>query len=527
MIDTKISVIYKTKRKEIFLLLLWLFIGFALRFYTFDHKSLWLDEIHTFNDSRDDLKGQLKFYKENPGHLHPPLFLILTHLFYPFPKPERDLRIIPLIFGILSIPMLYFLAKLFSPTIALLCTFSLTFMTYHIYLSQEGRHYSLIMFLGMAGLYCFMKYLKTSKRGYLVLVALLFATLFHTSYSSIPFIILSQFLWFYRPDEEDKKFNFPSFLFLNGLMLLLCLPWLLFVIFNYKGAPLMDPRFSQGLSSFLSLLYGVLHDWVPHTPLMIVSVILLILSPIFSKFRKNAFILLAIFVLPIGGVYLFCKLSNVTHFVTSRYFINFLPLFLIAIFLSLESIENNYKKLKKLKRLRFLFAIFFIASNLVILPLYYQSEKQNLKGLATYLKGQLQDGDKIIVGSVGLIPGLLHYFEIYPEKRPEYRHHFLPFRMVSEKEPEYIISLFNQKGRFIISYSKTYWLNYLKEENRSWIVVDKKSAKEIKKYPSFVLKGYFDGSFLNFDRFPTDASMYLFLWDPRSQDEKRIDMPIE
>jgi hypothetical protein len=40
-------------------------------------------------------------------------------------------------------------------------------------------------------------------------------------------------------------------------------------------------------------------------------------------------------------------------------------------------------------------------------------------------------------------------------------------------------------------------------------------------------KGYFDGSFLNFTKFPADASMYLFLLDPKSPGEKGIDMPIE
>ena len=127
--------------------------GLALRVYTFDLKSLWIDEIYTFEDSRDDLTGQLKFYKENPTFLQAPLFFILTHQFYPFPKPERDLRIIPLIFGVLSIPLIYFLSRLFSSTIVLPCTLSLTFMTYHISLSQDGRSYSLLLFLGMAGLY--------------------------------------------------------------------------------------------------------------------------------------------------------------------------------------------------------------------------------------------------------------------------------------------------------------------------------------------------------------------------------------
>src|SRR4030042_5790633 len=136
------------KQKEILILFLCLFIGFALRFFTFDKKSLWMDEIHTFNEARDGLSGQIKYYKENPASLHPPLFFILTHLFFPFNNPERDLRIIPLIFGTLSILMIYFLSRSFSPPIALPCTISLTFMVYHISLSQDGRSYSFLMFLG-------------------------------------------------------------------------------------------------------------------------------------------------------------------------------------------------------------------------------------------------------------------------------------------------------------------------------------------------------------------------------------------
>jgi hypothetical protein len=58
-------------------------------------------------------------------------------------------------------------------------------------------------------------------------------------------------------------------------------------------------------------------------------------------------------------------------------------------------------------------------------------------------------------------------------------------------------------------------------------VVSKWGAKKIKEGSPCVFKGYFDGSFLNFNRFPDEASMYLFLWDPNSPAEKGIDMPIE
>jgi len=510
-------------RKEIIILFLCLLVGFSLRFYHFDKKSLWMDEIHTYNDSRDDFRNQLKFYKNNPTFLHPPLFFILTHQFYPFTKPERDLRIIPLIFGAFSIPMIYFLARSFSHSIAFPCTLSLTLMAYHISLSQDGRSYALLMFIGMASIYFFMRHLKTLQKRYLIGVGVLFAILFHASYSSIPFIVLSQLLWFYHPNKEGERPRWTSFLILNGFTLLLCLPWILFVALNYKGQSINHPFHTEDPGSFWYILYGVLHDWVPQLPLMIVSVILLISSTYFLKNRRNAFVLISIFVLPIGGLYLYCKLFDVKHFITSRYFINFLPLFFITLFLSLEAIEIRLERLKRFVRFKLLFVILFIASNLVILPFYYRSEKQDFRGLVNYLKGQLREGDKIFVVTTGYIPGILHYFGTHPEGR----HHFTLSQKDSEGRVEHKKPFIYRNVTFTIHYSKTCCTQYISDGNRLWIIVGKWRAKTLRRESPCVLKGYFDGSFLNFSRFPDDASMYLFLLDPKSPEEKGIDMPIE
>jgi hypothetical protein len=511
------------KQKEIFILILCVLVGFALRFYTFDQKSLWIDEIHTFNDSRDGFKAQLDYYKENPANLHPPLFYILTYLFYPFSKPERDLRILPLIFGILSIPMIYFLSRIFSIRIALPCTLSLVFMAYHIYFSQDGRMYSLMMFVGMASIYFFMKHLETLKKKYLLPVALCFAFLLHTSYSSILFIVFAQMLWFYRINDTQRKPTFYSFLILNGTTLLLFVPWITFILFHYKGQPFMDSLNIQDIGSLWSLLQNILNDWAPHFPLMITSVILLILFPIYSKNKKNAFILLAIPFLPIVVLYSYCKLFDVTQFITSRYFIGFFPLFLITLYLSLDAIELRSQRLKKLVRPKLFFLILFVTSNLIILPLYYRAEKQDFRGLVNYLNSQLRDGDKILVGTFTYIPGMLHYFRVEPKKR----HYFIPYSWITPgKEFEFKISLNSQNRNFHIYHSNIPYNRYVADGNRLWIVIGKgPAAEEAMKIPSCVLKGYFDGRFSMFRRFPSDASMYLFLWDPQSPGQKGIDIP--
>lgn len=78
----------KLKWNEFVILILCLIIGFALRFYKFDQKSLWMDEIYTFNDSRYGIQEQLDFYKENPTFLHPPFSL--SSLTYSIPLKNQN-----------------------------------------------------------------------------------------------------------------------------------------------------------------------------------------------------------------------------------------------------------------------------------------------------------------------------------------------------------------------------------------------------------------------------------------------------
>jgi hypothetical protein len=512
------------KKREFFILIACMLIGFALRFYTFDQRSLWIDEVHTFNDSRFGIKDQLKFYKDNPTYLHPPLFFVLTHLFHPYTKPERELRVIPLIFGTLSIPMFYFLARSFSSNIGLPCVLSLTFMMYHIYFSQEGRCYSFLMFLGMAAIYFFILHLKTARREYLVLVALFFALLFYTSYASLLFVFLSQILWFFRVDGKNTNSYLFSFLTLIGLTLLFCLPWVLFLVLNYKGQSMMAEVSIPAHSSFWSVLYDLIHDWVSNLPLVIPAVMVLILFPIYSPYRKNAFILLSFLIFPVGLLYLFAKIFNIYHHFSSKYFIYLLPFLFISIYLSLAAIEAKFEGFKKNIPFTLPFLIFLIISNVIMFPFYYRSEKQDFRGLVSYLTSHIRDGDKVVVlGSGAHLIGTLHYFGVYPEGR----RYLFPYRRVSEKETECRIFLENKNRKFMISNSKIYWIKYISEQNRVWIVVGKNGAKQFQKDFPLIFKGYFDGSFVNYAKFPTDASMYLFLWDPKHRDEKGIDIPIE
>ncbi len=511
------SMINKMKKKEILLLIVCILIGFALRFYTFDKKSLWIDEIFTYNDSREGLIEHLKFLNSTPVDLiHPPLFFCTTHLFYPFDKPERDLRIIPLIFGVLSIPTIYFLSRLFSPTIALPCALSLSFMTYHISLSQDGRFYSMLMFLGMVGTYLFVKHLITLKKRYLLLSALFFALSFYTNYGAIPFVIFSQMLWFYQMNDSSKKPPFSSFLILNAFLLLLCLPWLLFIILiHHKSAFNVD---LSDIGPLWTILSNMLNDWVPFLPLMTISVVLLALFPVLSKNKKNAVLLLGVLVFPVLSIYFFCKSTNFQHYFSSKYLINFLPFFFISIFLAIDSIETKFERLGRYFNLKIIFIILFIFSNMIILPLYYRGEKQDLRSLVHFLKSQLRDGDKIYIYSELYVPGMLHYLGIHPQSR----HHYIliQWKDHDKKTFESTIPLIVENKRCTILYSNVLSAKYFEDGNRLWVIAEKPFVKYLKDSSPCTLKGFFDGSFSNYRKFPTDVSMYLFLYDPAALNEK-------
>lgn len=284
----------------------------------------------------------------------------------------------------------------------------------------------------------------------------------------------------------------------------------------------MDPLHTENIGFLGNILYWIVHDWVSNLPLVIASSALLILLPFVLKYKRNGIILLALFVSPIGFLYLFCKLFHITHFVASRYFIDLLPLFFISLYLSLDAIDTKFERFKNKISLKTLFLVFLAASNVMALPLYYRSEKQDFKRLVTYLKNQLRNGDGIFVRTKAYLPGILFYFGASPDDR----HYPIVASKQPEKGLEYQIVSADKTKAVTLYNSESCCAQYLSEGNRLWIVVGKQGAKTLQRDSPCILKGFFDGSFANFQQFPSDASMYLFLWDPKSPGEKGISLPI-
>ena len=193
------------------------------------NQSLWLDE------ASQVLMSQKSLYYiifERSGDFHPPLSYLMYHFWLMLGSSEIWLRLLPIIFGVSTVFVIYKLSqKLFSEKIALISALFLATAPYHIYYSQEIRMYSMATFFASLSLYFFV----TSKKwGYvLATVALLY-----THYMGV-FLVFGQLLY-----KKNLK--------LIGIVLLLYLPWIPFLWSQLQTGVKAD-QYLPGWGSLLSL----------------------------------------------------------------------------------------------------------------------------------------------------------------------------------------------------------------------------------------------------------------------------------
>lgn len=138
--------------------MIWLIvlIGVFLRLVSLN-QSLWLDEATSALVSKMSLVEI--FTKFLPGDFHPPLYyLILKYWSDIFGTSEVALRTPSLIFGTLTIYIVYLIGKkIFNEKIGLLSSLLLATSGLHIYYSQEARMYSLATMLVSLSVYLFLE----------------------------------------------------------------------------------------------------------------------------------------------------------------------------------------------------------------------------------------------------------------------------------------------------------------------------------------------------------------------------------
>jgi len=187
MINFYLANFQKSKYRDVVLLFGWITMGAILRFLNLGEKPPWTDEFatlvfslgNTFNsvplDQVISSNELLQPLIVNPQHgvpeaieslinedHHPPIFFAIANLWAQVFSPDHKLvdlgvmRSLPALFGVLSIPAIYLLARLaFTPVIiAHLTACLMAISPYGIFISQEARHYTAAVLFVIASLSC-------------------------------------------------------------------------------------------------------------------------------------------------------------------------------------------------------------------------------------------------------------------------------------------------------------------------------------------------------------------------------------
>ena len=259
------------------------------------------------------------------GLNHPPLWDFMQHfcniLFGIGPVASR---LLPLLFGLLSIFMIHKLARLmFSQGVANLSAFFLAISPMLIEYSRIAEKYTLFAFLSMLSFYTFIRFLRNGARKNLVFFLLSSFFLAHTHFYSI-FMFLVEFLYVsLTPSHRHKT---KKFIFIFLIIFLTFIPQIILSTkYGFHTFPHTEPwhdnLYPPTRSHFYFLYLGLIGEGIGHYGLLFFVVFY---SLYFIQKNKDAVSRLFFILCP-----LFFFLISFFIYVRHKHIIFLLPFYLI------------------------------------------------------------------------------------------------------------------------------------------------------------------------------------------------------
>jgi mannosyltransferase len=135
------------KRKPLALLLLILTVGALLRVYALGAESFYFDEAYSVWAARHSVSW---LFALSTQRIFPPLYYLLLHFWLLLGESEFAVRLLSVVLGLVSIVVIYALAKqLFDTRVGLLGAWLLAISPLHLWFSQEARMYMLVLTLNL------------------------------------------------------------------------------------------------------------------------------------------------------------------------------------------------------------------------------------------------------------------------------------------------------------------------------------------------------------------------------------------
>jgi len=413
-------------------ILLWIvtLLGVILRLYKLGSHNLWFDELGTI------LYTSLSIFKSGNAFSHHLYYVILKYWIFLFGKSELSLRFPSVLFGILSILLIYRLGRItFNRKVGIISAFILAISPMHIWYSQEARGYSLSVLLTMLVVYFFYTILKSHKKsyitGFIIVSILAFSNNYFSLYSVITasvFLILYSYKQSFMGKMRFKKIESvrqrKDWLILKILVILIfVIPQLYSLYLNIikivDNFWIPKPTFAAILATFYNFNAGY-NSMAMVNFIMFITLSLLLIYGIWEwrETKRAELIQLSLFLFaPIIVTFI---ISQKIPVYLDRQLMFFSPFYYILISAGLAKINNRMISAGIYIIIAFssLLCLNNYFSNYMPLPLRYHvgvHVKQLVKPAADYISNQLIDGDAVSFSDPSTL-SVLYYMPNLKEK---------------------------------------------------------------------------------------------------------------
>lgn len=139
--------------------------AFFLRVLLLANKGMWLDETFSVWLANQNIPDMMQWIVRIDQH--PPLYYLLLHSWIAYRgDTPYDVRLLSVLFGTATIPVIYLIGKRISGVVVgLAAAVLLAVSLFNIYYAQETRMYTLLMFNAAVAIYALVRLLTDSRTG--------------------------------------------------------------------------------------------------------------------------------------------------------------------------------------------------------------------------------------------------------------------------------------------------------------------------------------------------------------------------
>lgn len=417
------------KKNLLVLLFLIIVLALSMRVYNLNTPSINGDEGSTIFLSERPIAQILKSSED----VQPPLFYGLMHFWIAlFGKSEFALRLLPVIFSILAIPVIYKLGKLlFNDKVGLFSAFVFAISQANIRFAQNLRNYSLVTFLTLLSFYFFYSYLSNPDRKKLILFIIASTLAIYTHYFAA-FLLVAEFLFlifYYKKYRELFLKVFGSFV----VIVILLLPLIPLILSQTtiktefeKAVFEQDPLARISITApdqnnlFLRISMIFFHfgsGFLEFNAKSVVFVSVFFLSLIvystsalsavkslYKQDREKLVLILLALIIPFVILSILWATRLIPFLTYARYFLYLSPIYYILIGAGILLGIMNFDILKKPSHKKLVLGIFILlilGFNLVSLQNYYKtdSQRENWRAAAPIINSKASTNEVISIYS--------------------------------------------------------------------------------------------------------------------------------